>query len=58
MYHFFKVFRLSAIGATITAGTNHGFAVGDIEWAPYSSTVFAAVTSAGMLFVWDLDQGY
>jgi dynein intermediate chain 1 len=33
-----------------------GYAVGDIEWAPYSSTVFAAVTSAGMLFVWDLDQ--
>lgn len=33
-----------------------GFAVGDIEWAPYSSTVFAAVTSAGMLFVWDLSQ--
>jgi len=33
-----------------------GFAVGDIEWAPFSSTVFAAVTSAGMLFVWDLNQ--
>lgn len=30
------------------------FAVGDIEWAPYSSTVFAAVTSNGMLYVWDL----
>lgn len=33
-----------------------GYAVGDIEWAPYSSTVFAAVTSAGMLYVWDLHQ--
>ena len=33
-----------------------GCAVGDIEWAPYSSTVFAAVTSSGNLFVWDLDQ--
>ena len=32
------------------------YAVGDIEWAPYSSTVFAAVTSNGMLFVWDLWQ--
>ena len=33
-----------------------GCAVGDIEWAPYSSTVFAAVTSSGMLYVWDLHQ--
>jgi len=33
-----------------------GYAVGDIEWAPYSSTVFAAVTSAGMLYVWDLHE--
>ena len=33
-----------------------GCAVGDIEWAPYSSTVFSAVTSAGMLYVWDLNQ--
>jgi dynein intermediate chain 1 len=33
-----------------------GCAVGDIEWAPYSSTVFAAVTSAGNLYVWDLKQ--
>lgn len=32
------------------------YAVGDIAWAPYSSTVFAAVTSAGILYVWDLDQ--
>jgi len=31
-------------------------AVGDIEWAPYSSTVFAAVTSDGKLYVWDLHQ--
>jgi dynein intermediate chain 1 len=29
-------------------------AVGDIEWAPYSSTVFAACTYDGKLFVWDL----
>lgn len=33
-----------------------GCAVGDIAWAPYSSTVFSAVTSEGMLFVWDLSQ--
>jgi dynein intermediate chain 1, axonemal len=32
-----------------------GCAVGDIEWAPYSSTVFAAVTSSGNLYVWDLN---
>jgi len=31
-----------------------GCAVGDIEWAPYSSTVFSAVTSSGNLYVWDL----
>ena len=40
-----------------------GCAVGDVEWAPYSSTgraliltnlVFAAVTSAGTLYVYDL----
>ena len=33
-----------------------GCAVGDIEWAPYSSTVFSAVTSSGNLLVYDLDQ--
>ena len=33
-----------------------GCAIGDIEWAPYSSTVFAAVTSAGNLYVYDLKQ--
>ena len=33
-----------------------GCAVGDIEWAPYSSTVFAAVTSLGNLYVYDLIQ--
>jgi dynein intermediate chain 1 len=33
-----------------------GCAVGDIEWAPYSSTVFSAVTSAGNMYVWDLKQ--
>jgi dynein intermediate chain 1, axonemal len=34
--------------------------IGDIAWAPYSSTVFAAVTSTanqeGRLYVYDLDQ--
>jgi len=29
--------------------------VGDIAWAPYSSTVFAAVTSDGKAFVYDLN---
>lgn len=33
-----------------------GCAVHDIEWAPYSSTVFAAVNSSGMLYVYDLHQ--
>ncbi len=33
-----------------------GNAVSDIEWAPYSSTVFAAVTSSGNLYVYDLWQ--
>ena len=33
-----------------------GYPVGDIEWARYSSTVFAAVTSEGKLYVYDLDQ--
>lgn len=28
--------------------------VGDIAWAPYSSTVFAAVTAEGKIFVYDL----
>ena len=35
---------------------DQGCAVGDVEWAPYSSTVFAAVTSAGNLYVYDLQQ--
>jgi len=33
-----------------------GNSVGDVTWAPYSSTVFAAVTSEGKLYVYDLDQ--
>ena len=33
-----------------------GCAVGDIEWAPYSSSVFATVTSSGMLYLYDLYQ--
>jgi len=31
-----------------------GNAVGDVSWAPYSSTVFAAVTSDGKIHVFDL----
>lgn len=33
-----------------------GAAVGDIAWAPYSSTVFAAVTDEGKVHVFDLAQ--
>ncbi|CCW66087.1 unnamed protein product [Phytomonas sp. Hart1] len=33
-----------------------GDAVGDVAWAPYSSTVFAAVTSNGKVIVFDLNQ--
>ncbi|XP_055698577.1 dynein intermediate chain 2, ciliary isoform X1 [Phlebotomus papatasi] len=29
--------------------------VGDVKWAPYSSTVFAAVTTEGKVFVFDLN---
>jgi len=29
--------------------------VGDVEWAPYSSTVFAAVTMDGKAHVYDLN---
>lgn len=32
-----------------------GSAVGDVAWAPYSSTVFAAVTADGKVFVFDLN---
>jgi len=31
-----------------------GSAVGDIQWSPYSSTVFAAVTQDGHVRVYDL----
>jgi dynein intermediate chain 1 len=31
-----------------------GTSVGDATWAPYSSTVFAAVTDEGKVHVWDL----
>jgi dynein intermediate chain 1 len=31
-----------------------GASVGDVAWAPYSSTVFAACTSEGKVFVYDL----
>lgn len=33
-----------------------GNAVGDVAWAPYSSTVFAAVTSDGKVHVFDLAE--
>lgn len=33
-----------------------GDAVGDVAWAPYSSTVFAAVTAGGKVCVFDLAQ--
>ncbi|CCW62477.1 unnamed protein product [Phytomonas sp. EM1] len=33
-----------------------GDAVGDVAWAPYSATVFAAVTSNGKVIVFDLNQ--
>ncbi|XP_040168793.1 dynein intermediate chain 2, ciliary isoform X1 [Anopheles arabiensis] len=32
-----------------------GSSVGDVKWAPYSSTVFAAVTTEGKVFVFDLN---
>ncbi|XP_037941712.1 dynein intermediate chain 2, ciliary [Teleopsis dalmanni] len=32
-----------------------GGAIGDVKWAPYSSTVFAAVTADGKVFVFDLN---
>ncbi|KAJ3214547.1 cytoplasmic dynein with WD40 domain [Dinochytrium kinnereticum] len=33
-----------------------GSSVGDVAWAPYSSTVFAAATSDGKVFVFDLNE--
>ncbi|KAG8339463.1 hypothetical protein TRVL_09710 [Trypanosoma vivax] len=33
-----------------------GDSVGDVAWAPYSSTVFAAVTSNGKVLVFDLNK--
>lgn len=32
-----------------------GCSVGDVKWAPYSSTVFAAVTVDGKVHVFDLN---
>ncbi|KAI3385290.1 hypothetical protein SNEBB_009357 [Seison nebaliae] len=32
-----------------------GSSVGDVAWAPYSSTVFAAVTTEGKVFIYDLN---
>lgn len=33
-------------------------AVGDVAWAPYSSTVFAAVTVDGIVSPFHLDSGF
>lgn len=33
-----------------------GAPVGDVAWAPFSSTVFAAATDAGRVAVFDLEQ--
>eukprot|EP00758_Cryptobia_borreli_P002606 Tbor_TRINITY_DN3156_c0_g1::TRINITY_DN3156_c0_g1_i2::g.14663::m.14663/K10409/DNAI1; dynein intermediate chain 1, axonemal len=33
-----------------------GDSVGDVVWAPYSSTVFAAVTTSGKVLVYDLNK--
>ncbi|KAJ3105764.1 cytoplasmic dynein with WD40 domain [Phlyctochytrium planicorne] len=33
-----------------------GSSVGDVAWAPYSSTVFAAATADGKVFVFDLNE--
>lgn len=30
--------------------------VGDIDWAPYSSTIFSAVSSSGQLYLYDLNK--
>ena len=30
--------------------------VGDVAWAPFSSTVFAAITESGKAFIFDLSQ--
>ena len=31
-----------------------GSSVGDVQWAPYSSTIFAAVTDFGKVFIFDI----
>ena len=31
-----------------------GSSVGDVQWAPYSSTIFAAVSDCGRIFIFDL----
>ena len=38
----------------ISSQSLHPKKVGDIAWAPYSSTVFAVVTLDGKVFVFDL----
>lgn len=32
-----------------------GASVGDVKWAPYSSTVLAAVTTEGKVYVFDIN---
>ena len=49
-----KVWDHSAKGALMSFDL--GNSVGDVAWAPYSSTVFAAVTSDGKVHVFDLSE--
>ncbi|XP_033750675.1 dynein intermediate chain 2, ciliary-like isoform X1 [Pecten maximus] len=45
--------NISSRKALFTFDLNNS--VGDVAWAPYSSTVFAAVTADGKVFVYDLN---
>ena len=49
-----KVWDHSTPKAAMTFDLNNS--VGDIAWAPFSSTVFAAATADGKVHVFDLDQ--
>ncbi|XP_060073211.1 dynein intermediate chain 2, ciliary-like [Ylistrum balloti] len=48
-----NVENVSSRKALFTFDLNNS--VGDVAWAPYSSTVFAAVTADGKVFVYDLN---
>lgn len=48
-----KIWDTTRVNAVMSI--DMGTAVGDCAWAPYSSTVFAAVTDHGRLNVWDLN---